>query len=181
MHVRVVHASVAIMFLCVGVYPSLTQADPWGEAIGGAATGAIFGAIVGGGDGAATGAILGGAMGAASGSAREDERHQQQIQLQRQQERAAWERQYRMQEAELQRQRQQAWSQPQPSGSGADASLITEIQKSLIRLGLDPGGVDGRLGAQTVAAIKMYQRNRGLLETGQPSQELLRDMLQNGG
>ena len=46
---------------------------------------------------------------------------------------------------------------------------------------LNPGGVDGRLGSQTVSAIKSYQKSKGLLETGQTSQSLLFNMLRNGG
>jgi hypothetical protein len=36
------------------------------------------------------------------------------------------------------------------------------------------------MNAQTTAAIKAYQGKKGLLETGQPSQELLKHMIKNG-
>jgi hypothetical protein len=61
-----------------------------------------------------------------------------------------------------------------------DATLLIEIQKSLIRLGFDPGAVDGKLSQETIEAIRQYQA-KGLLEDGNPSQPLLAHMLKNGG
>ncbi len=34
--------------------------------------------------------------------------------------------------------------------------------------GLDPGGVDGRMGRKTVAAVKAFQKARGLVPDGYP-------------
>ena len=62
-----------------------------------------------------------------------------------------------------------------------DDKLITEIQRSLIKLNLDPGTVGGVLNEKTESAIRTYQTKYNLLETGQPSQELLRHMIRNGG
>ena len=40
--------------------------------------------------------------------------------------------------------------------------LVYKIQKSLKTLGFDPGGLDGKMGAWTTAALKAFQRSRGL-------------------
>ncbi|AHM03176.1 hypothetical protein roselon_00758 [Roseibacterium elongatum DSM 19469] len=47
------------------------------------------------------------------------------------------------------------------------------IEQRLQRLGLEPGRVDGRFDAQTRAAIRRYQRARGLRETGYLDQVLV--------
>ena len=39
--------------------------------------------------------------------------------------------------------------------------------------GFDPGGVDGRMGPKTVAAIKAFQKARGLVPDGYPSLDVL--------
>lgn len=48
-----------------------------------------------------------------------------------------------------------------------------EIQRRLTALGFDTGGIDGRLGAQSVEAIKAFQRNRGLTPDGYANLDLL--------
>lgn len=48
-----------------------------------------------------------------------------------------------------------------------------ELQKLLGKAGFDPGGVDGRMGPKTVAAVKAFQRSRGLVPDGYPSLEVL--------
>ena len=55
-----------------------------------------------------------------------------------------------------------------------------ETQKSLIRLGFEPGDI-GVSGPALTNAVKEYQKNKGLLETGELSQALLNHLLQNGG
>lgn len=172
--------------------PNSAIADAWGEAVGGAAEGALFGAIIGGGDGAAAGAALGGVTGLAAGSAREEEQRQQAAQQRYEMERAQWEEERQRQQQQLQMEREQAWRRQQqvqqpPSVQaaapvpGTDAALVTEIQRSLTRLGYNPGPIDGRPGGQTVEGIRAYQRDRGLIEDGRPSYELLRHMVQQGG
>ena len=47
------------------------------------------------------------------------------------------------------------------------------LQKGLTRAGFDTGEADGVLGNKTYAAIKAFQRSRGLLVTGTPSKALL--------
>ncbi len=44
--------------------------------------------------------------------------------------------------------------------------LATEIQGRLLALGFDPKGVDGKLGAGSRAAIRAWQKDRELAETG---------------
>ncbi len=163
------------------------NADPFGEAFGSAIGGAILGGIIGGRDGAAVGAAIGGLSGYSAGSARQDERRRNRAAHRHQRQRAEWERRRMVEQSLLDQQRmlQQQQFQMQavaPIAAPAfDRTLVIETQKSLIRLGGNPGGVDGRLGPQTIVAIKSYQNSKGLLETGRPSQSLLMHMLQNGG
>ncbi|NBB84336.1 MAG: hypothetical protein GVY28_13140, partial [Alphaproteobacteria bacterium] len=55
---------------------------------------------------------------------------------------------------------------------GAPTSLIAGIQRDLGRLGYAVPTTDGRLTAETRAAIRAYQRDAGLLVTGEPSAAL---------
>jgi lytic murein transglycosylase len=48
-----------------------------------------------------------------------------------------------------------------------------ELQELLGRAGFDPGGVDGRMGPKTVAAVKAFQKARGRVADGYPSLEVL--------
>lgn len=48
-----------------------------------------------------------------------------------------------------------------------------ELQELLTRAGFDAGGVDGRMGPKTVAAVKAFQKARGLVPDGYPSLEVL--------
>ena len=43
---------------------------------------------------------------------------------------------------------------------------VKDVQQSLMRAGLDPGPVDGRMGKKTKAAIKEFQRNHHLRADG---------------
>jgi membrane-bound lytic murein transglycosylase B len=47
------------------------------------------------------------------------------------------------------------------------------LQDLLGKAGFDPGGVDGRMGPKTVAAVKAFQAARGLVPDGYPSLEVL--------
>jgi membrane-bound lytic murein transglycosylase B len=55
-----------------------------------------------------------------------------------------------------------------------------ELQRRLTARGLDTGGIDGVLGAQTRNAIRRYQREASLPEDGHPSQELLERLRRDG-
>jgi membrane-bound lytic murein transglycosylase B len=48
-----------------------------------------------------------------------------------------------------------------------------ELQDLLGKAGFDPGGVDGRMGPKTIAAVKAFQKARGLVPDGYPSLDLL--------
>ena len=162
------------------------EAQILGRSFGGAMGGAVLGSLVGGRKGAQTGAVIGGAVGVIRGV---NERARQRAQAEAYQRQEA-ERQriaQQQQQAEIERLKaQQAAQTAQPTSAtpapdGPNATLVIEIQKSLIRLGYDPGGVDGRLGPATVNAIKQYQAKKGLLEDGNASQALLTHLLRNGG
>ncbi len=43
---------------------------------------------------------------------------------------------------------------------------VAEVQRSLTAAGFDPGAVDGRFGKKTKAAIKAFQRSKGLKADG---------------
>ena len=61
------------------------------------------------------------------------------------------------------------------------STLVLETQKALVTHGFDPGKIDGIFGANTRSAIEAYQRQNGLLVTGQASDALLKHMLENKG
>jgi peptidoglycan hydrolase-like protein with peptidoglycan-binding domain len=71
--------------------------------------------------------------------------------------------------------------QQQASQESFESGTVLEIQKSLMRMGFDPGDINGQMQPATENAIRLYEQKFGLLETGRPSQELLKHMLQNGG
>jgi membrane-bound lytic murein transglycosylase B len=48
-----------------------------------------------------------------------------------------------------------------------------ELQDLLTKAGFDAGGVDGRMGPKTVAAVKAFQKAKGLVPDGYPSLEVL--------
>lgn len=48
-----------------------------------------------------------------------------------------------------------------------------ELQERLTGAGFDAGGVDGRMGPKTVAAVKAFQKARGMVPDGYPSLEVL--------
>jgi immune inhibitor A len=60
------------------------------------------------------------------------------------------------------------------SGAGTDPTLrrgargpdVARLQQALINLGFDPGPVDGIFGPKTDAAVRAYQRSRGLAADG---------------
>lgn len=174
------------IFLLAGVMLCGTapvQANVVDRGFGGAMGGAMLGSMLGGRKGAKKGAALGAAVGVIRGvdeNARREERRKAMARQQAE----------RQQILEAQRrQAQQAYPPPPPSSPGgaagaapgADYTTIVEIQKSLFRLGFDPGGVNGHMTPNTEQAISQYQAAKGLLETGQPSQALLTHMLRNGG
>lgn len=51
--------------------------------------------------------------------------------------------------------------------------MVREVQQTLTTLGYDPGPVDGLFGKKTSAAIKAFQRKKGLEPDGQATTKLL--------
>ncbi len=66
-----------------------------------------------------------------------------------------------------------------PDAQGLTLSDRKEIQQRLTRAGFDTNGVDGVIGSGTEAAIRAYERARGLPETGTATRALL-DRLRRG-
>ena len=54
-----------------------------------------------------------------------------------------------------------------------DAGSIERAQRRLTRLGYDPGPIDGKIGAKTTNAIRLYQSDMRLPPDGELSAELL--------
>lgn len=158
-----------------GIFQSSLQAQVLGRAFGGALGGAALGSLVGGRDGAQTGAIIGGVVGLARG-AKEKRMMKERREAYARQQAERQKIQQEQQKAEMARREKQAAVQEQ-----FETGTVLEVQKSLMRMGIDPGNIDGKMSPTTENAILVYQRKYELLETGKPSQELLKHMLVNGG
>lgn len=65
---------------------------------------------------------------------------------------------------------QGAWPRSDRTLSNSEKA---EIQRLLIAKGYDTGGVDGKLGAKTVEAVKLFQRARGMVPDGYADSALL--------
>jgi len=154
--------------------PSL-NAQILGRGFGGAMSGAVLGSLVGGRNGAQKGAMIGGAIGLIEGSVEKSNNESKREARERQQaEREKIERD--RYQAELNNQKKQEATQ-----DNIDTGTVMEIQKSLMRLNYDPGNINGQMQPATENAIRLYEQKYKLLETGKPSQELLKHMLRNGG
>lgn len=57
--------------------------------------------------------------------------------------------------------------------SSYDARLVRKVQSALLRLGYAPGPADGMMGPKTERAIREFQQDNGLQETGVPTWALL--------
>jgi peptidoglycan hydrolase-like protein with peptidoglycan-binding domain len=58
-------------------------------------------------------------------------------------------------------------------------ALITDVQRQLAARGYRPGAADGRLSAETIAAIRTFEADQGLVPKGRISAALL-DKLESG-
>ncbi len=56
--------------------------------------------------------------------------------------------------------------------------IIAQVQQQLLDLGYEPGPVDGKLGKGTIAAIKKFQKENNLPETGQADKATINTLLQ---
>lgn len=166
--------TVALILIGAILEPSL-QAQVLGRGFGGALGGAVLGSLVGGRDGAQAGAIIGGAVGLAKGAKEKKQmKAQQEAHARQQAEREKIQRE--QQQLEMER-----LEKLETAEEKFDAGTVLEIQKSLIRMDFDPGDINGKMQPATENAIRLYEQKYNLLETGRPSQELLKHMLRNGG
>jgi hypothetical protein len=164
--------------LWVGLVAASLVAPPahagiMGDGLGSALSGAMVGKLIGGRKGARTGAIIGGVIGASESAANLQRQQQHQAEMQRRQ--SEWTAQQQIEQERLRR--EQVAVAPAPA---IDQTLVIETQKSLIRLGYEPGAI-GQPGPELTRAVMQYQKSKGLLETGDLSQALLAHMLKNGG
>jgi peptidoglycan hydrolase-like protein with peptidoglycan-binding domain len=53
-----------------------------------------------------------------------------------------------------------------PGSGGADAEQVKSVQKALQGKGMDPGPIDGVMGPKTMAALKAFQKDQKLTESG---------------
>ncbi len=73
---------------------------------------------------------------------------------------------------------------PAPGGQGAQSgsnaaaagNMVKAVQQTLADLGYAPGPVDGMMGQNTADAIRQFQKDRKLAETGEISPTLLQEM-----
>lgn len=63
-----------------------------------------------------------------------------------------------------------------PAEAGAPSLGVRSVQEGLARLGYEPGPADGTLGRKTRDAIRLYERDRNLTETGNITPELMREL-----
>lgn len=179
-------SNIVMSLLALSLFGVPTKAGIVEEGFGGALSGAELRSRIGGHDGAESGAVIGGAVDVIRGVDQEEQRTRLQEAYQRQIE-VRHRLMLRQQEREriwIGQHRSTAAVRTDPVASVAsqvDTRLIMEVQKSLIRIGIDPGDVNGELHQETAAAIRQYERKHGLPETGRPSQELLKHMLVHGG
>ena len=168
---KILHSALFLLLVFLSSAPA--QAGIFGEGLGGALQGAILGRMIDGRDGAAAGAVIGGLIGAGEAASRNKKQKEHEAEAERRQ--AEWAAQAK---AESENLRLQA-VRDAPEQSPADM-LVVETQKSLIRLGFEPGDI-GSAGLALTNAVIEYQKQNGLLETGELSQALLSHMLRNGG
>ena len=137
--------------------PSRAEAQILDRAIQGAIGGAVIGCVTRGKKGIGTGAAIGAAAGAVVGAVERDRRRKA-------------------------RQHRAHRSSTHPTGRvSRNDPLVYDIQSSLTELGYEPGPVDGAYGRRTSLAISEYQKENGLLVTGEPSEALLAHMNKQGG
>jgi len=171
-----------IAALCVSEISPVAHAGPFGGALGGSTAGGMIGGMINGPIGRIRGSRVGATMGFIGGMADNASRRAQYDAYYHQQAaRQQWDAQQQQARAAAARQ-QTAQVAPRVTAVQRQSNtLVLETQKALVRLGFDPGPIEGEYGPSTASAIRQYQANAGLLSTGQPSQELLKHMLQNGG
>jgi hypothetical protein len=59
------------------------------------------------------------------------------------------------------------------AGEDREDLIVKQVQKDLAALGYDPGPMNGKLTPETVNAIRAFERDNGMPETGQATMELI--------
>ncbi|MFL1877302.1 peptidoglycan-binding protein, partial [Hansschlegelia beijingensis] len=54
------------------------------------------------------------------------------------------------------------------------AGKLMAVQRALARIGYGPVTIDGKMGAETRNAIRSFERDHKMPETGEPSPQVLR-------
>lgn len=62
---------------------------------------------------------------------------------------------------------------PPPAQPRERREIVRDLQQELARRGLYDGAVDGRFGPRTQAAIRAFEQQAGLPQTGEPTERLL--------
>ncbi|HWP79181.1 MAG TPA: spore cortex-lytic enzyme [Candidatus Acidoferrum sp.] len=70
---------------------------------------------------------------------------------------------------------------PTLSKLGSRGNEVTQVQKKLAALGYSVGAADGVFGAKTLAAVKQFQRDRGLTADGIVGPQTLKALGLSGG
>jgi peptidoglycan hydrolase-like protein with peptidoglycan-binding domain len=50
--------------------------------------------------------------------------------------------------------------------NGGGSEQVKKVQKALQDKGMDPGPIDGKMGPKTMAALKQFQKDQKLPESG---------------
>lgn len=72
-------------------------------------------------------------------------------------------------------------AQPAVTGSTTPNPRLMAAQKALAKIGYGPVSIDGKLGAETRNAIRSFERDRGLPETGELGPQVVRALQQMTG
>lgn len=69
-------------------------------------------------------------------------------------------------------------SLPATGGSSPQSMTIAQIQQRLSQLGYKPGPADGKMGKNTIEALKKFQQDNNLTNTGRADNETVAKLLQ---
>lgn len=61
-----------------------------------------------------------------------------------------------------------------PERKQSSRKVIVQVQQQLLDLGYDPGPVDGKMGKGTARALKQFQNENNIPETGRPDSETVK-------
>ena len=75
----------------------------------------------------------------------------------------------------------QAATQPATTGSTSPNPKLMAAQRALAKIGYGPVSIDGKMGTETRNAIKSFERDRNLPETGELGPQVVRALQQMTG